>query len=476
LGFSGLCRNGSSTLAGVPCVGEEKLMIWKILPFGFRTARRILVGIACVFSLQVWAQGPSVNTLTIPEPPREGDVVPGSSRGPVGGFEEDDPVLNDEVFRGIIPKGQGWYLLPQTQRTSVRGWLDGGFMGNTGSPASKFNGPYNAVDRSNEPMFNQAYIIVERVLPADDSFGVGGRMDLLYGEDYLLATSVGWEAYKNGQSWTNGQYYGLAMPQLYGEFGSQKLSLKLGHFYTIVGYEGVPSVGNFFYSKAYSYQFDGPFTEWGGLVSWSPGKNLQFTGGLVNGWNTIDGPVNAVNFLGKTRVQNDPNSLAASFAIITGDQFSNVARLPSVANVTANRTRYSLILEARPTDKWEYVFHQWLGTQADGSPTGETALWTGIDQYLYYSVSEKWKAGARFEWFQDTDGTRVGLNRPANPNKPPLSGNFFSLTVGPNWLPTENLLIRPELRWDFYDGSAQPYADGTRSQQLMLGFDIILKF
>jgi hypothetical protein len=57
-----------------------------------------------------------------------------------------------------------------------------------------------------------------------------------------------------------------------------------------------------------------------------------------------------------------------------------------------------------------------------------------------------------------------------------MPGNFFSLTVGPNWLPTENLLVRPELRWDFYDGNAQPYADGTRSQQLMLGFDIILKF
>jgi hypothetical protein len=186
--------------------------------------------------------------------------------------------------------------------------------------------------------------------------------------------------------------------------------------------------------------------------------------------------MNAVNFQGKARVQNNNNSLAGSFAIITGDQFSNVAQLPTVTNTNANRTRYSLILEARPTNRVEYVFHQWLGTQNEGAPGGGTALWTGIDQYLYYSVSDQWKAGARFEWFQDTDGTRVGLNRPANPNKPPLPGNFFSLTVGPNYLPTENLLIRPELRWDFYNGEALPYGDGTKTQQLMLGFDMILKF
>jgi len=466
-------------------------MKWNLVVFPFQAksfgvnvlAFSLVFFLTISIAMQAWGQSTSTNPLIIPEPPGEREINPRGREipprapgGSVGGFEDSDPVLNDEVMSGIIPKGQGWFLVPQSERTSVRGWLDGGFIGNTGSPGSKFNGPYNAVDRSNEPMFNQAYIIAERVLPTDGSFGVGGRMDLLYGEDFLLATSAGWETYSKGQGWTDGQYYGLAMPQLFGELGNQTLSLKLGHFYTIVGYEGVPAVGNFFYSKAYSYQFAGPFTEWGGLATWNPGKNVQFIGGLVNGWNTIDGPINAVNFLGKTRIQNDPNSLAASFAIITGDQFSNVAGLPDVANVSANRTRYSLILEARPTDKLEYVFHQWLGTQGDGAPMGGTALWTGIDQYLYYSVNEKWKAGGRFEWFQDTDGTRVGLNRRSNPNKPPLPGNFFSLTVGPNWLPTENLLVRPELRWDFYDGNAQPYADGTRSQQLMLGFDIILKF
>ena len=41
-----------------------------------------------------------------------------------------------------------------------------------------------------------------------------------------------------------------------------------------------------------------------------------------------------------------------------------------------------------------------------------------------------------------------------------------------------NLIIRPELRADWYDGNAArlPYQDGRNSSQLMLGCDAILKF
>lgn len=139
-----------------------------------------------------------------------------------------------------------------------------------------------------------------------------------------------------------------------------------------------------------------------------------------------------------------------------------------------------MIFEYRPTNHLEYVFHHWLGTQADGLVAGETALWAGIDQYVYYSLSDTWKAGARFEWFQDTNGTRVGLSRPSNPNHVPLPGNFYSLTVGVDWIPTKNFIMRPALRWDFYggppSGARLPYDDGVAWNQLMLGFDLIQQF
>ena len=402
--------------------------------------------------------------------------------GQVGGFESSDPVLTDEVMTGLIPTGQDWFLFGTSDRGGVSGWIDGGFVGNFGVPASKFNGPYNAVDRANEAMLNQAYLVAERTLPTDGSNGLGARADLLYGEDFPLATSLGWETNVSGRDWNSGEYYGLAMPQLYGEIGNQELSVKLGHFYTIVGYEGVPAVGNFFYFKSYSYQFAGPFTHWGGLVNWNATDNLEIEAGLVNGWNGLASPYSQANFLGRARVRNDDNSLATSFAIITGDEANDFSPLfqPAPVPVSANRTRYSLIFEYRPSRRVEYLFHQWLGTQAQGLADGGTALWTGIDQYLYYRVNDAWAWGARFEWFQDTDGTRVGLNRPSNPNHVPLPGNFYSLTLGPNWSPSGNFLMRPAFRWDFfggpYGGPRAAYNDGVSNQQTMLGFDMIQRF
>ncbi|MBM4021243.1 MAG: hypothetical protein FJ284_03210 [Planctomycetes bacterium] len=314
----------------------------------------------------------------------------------------------DEVMTGVISADQDWFLSGTSDRGGVYGWLDGGFVGNVGTPPSKFNGPYNAVDLANEPMMNQVYLVAERTLPVDGSTGIGGRTDLLYGEDFPLATSLGWETNPAPRGWNRGEYYGLAIPQLYAEVGDQDLSPKLRHLYTIVRYEGVPAGGNFFYRKSYSYQFAGPFTQWGGLVEWTAADNMGVDTGLVNGWKGLASPTSGVAFLGRARVKQDDNSRAVSFTIITGDEANDFSPLfqPTPILVSANRTRYSLILESRPAANWEYLFHHWLGTQARGLADGGTALWVGIEQYLFYRVNEAWPWGQRFECFQDTDGTR----------------------------------------------------------------------
>jgi hypothetical protein len=326
-------------------------------------------------------------------------------------------------------------------------------------------------------MFNQGYLIGEYVLPQNGCFGIGGRVDLLYGEDYLLAQTLGLELNPNGTSrWNSNQYYGLAMPQVYAEIGTKDYSLKIGKFYSIVGYEGVMAPDNFFYSKAYSYQFAGPFTHCGGLATVKLNDSFQFQAGLVNGWNALDRENDRIAYLAGLKYTSC--ALWTSFAVISGDEFNNVAGLPDIVPNVANRTRYSYLFGLKPSTNLEYVFHHWLGFQSDGTPSGDTAWWYGIDQYLYYSLSDKIRLGGRFEWFRDEEGTRVGLNRPANPNKPPFPGHFFSLSAGVNYLPVPNLILRPEIRADFYSGSASrlPYKDGTEEYQLMLGIDAILRF
>jgi len=367
-------------------------------------------------------------------------------------------------------------LFAQDRYFRVRGWVDGGILGNTSSPASHFNGPYNAVQRD-DGQFNQLYLIVDHELPADGSSGIGYRFDLLYGSDYFLAQSAGLELNPNfSHRWNSNPNIGLALPQSYVEAGSKDSSIKIGHFYSIVGYEGVQSAGNFFYSHAYSYQFAGPFTHWGALGSQRLSDNWQAQAGLINGWNTLDQTSDHGAFIGSLKYTGDAGDWWTSLAVVTGNEQNNPANLPGVVNAYTNRTRYSWLISKQFGDRLEYVFHQWAGAQQDGAPGGGAAKWYGIDQYAYYRLNQCWKVGTRVEWFRDENGTRVGLTEPNNPNKAPLPGSYGSWTIGANWTPRTNVVIRPELRWDTYAGPAKPYDDGNKTSQLLLGADAIVQF
>jgi hypothetical protein len=358
----------------------------------------------------------------------------------------------------------------------LRGWLNGGFMGNTSSPGSGFNGPYNAVDQSNEGTLNQLYLVAEKDLPQCEN-GIGGRIDVLYGVDAFLAESIGMEKRSDGSAHWNDGEYGLAIPQAYVSFGRQDLSIQVGHFYSVVGYEGLMAPDNFFYSKSYSYQFAGPFTHWGGQATWKPSDAWTVQAGVHNGWDALDRVSDRPGFVGKIRYDDDSGAWM-SFAITTGDEANDPAGLGLAADFS-NRTRYSFLMSLPVTCQLEYVFHHWLGVQENGTPSGGRADWYGIDQYLYYTLNDCWKVGARFEWFHDQNGTRAGLNRPQNPNVAPFTGNFYSLSCGLNYSPCENLVIRPELRADWFsqDGTNRlPYSDGTDDTQFMLGVDAILSF
>jgi hypothetical protein len=233
---------------------------------------------------------------------------------------------------------------------------------------------------------------------------------------------------------------------------------------------------NFFYSKAYSYQFAGPFTHWGAQTNWKLNDRWTTQIGLTNGWDALDRVSDSVGVVGRIRYDNPCNKRWTSFAVVTGNEFNNSAGV-AITDEFTNRSRYSFLFGLPLGSRNEYVFHHWGGFQADGAPNGGDAYWYGIDQYLYRNITHRLRAGARFEWFRDEDGTRVGLNRLTNPNVPPFAGNFYSISLGMNWQPMKNVIIRNDIRFDWFDnGTALPFDDGTRDNQTLLGFDAILTF
>lgn len=275
------------------------------------------------------------------------------------------------------------------------------------------------------------------------------------------------------------------MPQLYGEVAYNDLSVKIGHFYTIMGYEGVQPTSNFFYSHAYTMQYGEPFTHTGGLATYSYNSNWDFYAGIVNGWDKWDAVSDNMAFLGGATYTPDHERYSLTGTFISGQE-------DGATPPTTTRSGYSIVFNYDINCRLQYVFQHDNFWQQNDPATGGVAdsEWYGINQYLFYTINDCWKLGARLEWFRDDDGARLqgapvrelvsGTAPAGTPTflNPALSaGNYYNFTVGANWTPRSNLTIRPELRWDWSGGTAgQPYNAGTKDSQFLAAFDAILLF
>jgi len=387
------------------------------------------------------------------------------------------------------------------------GWIDAGIGGNGwGSP---WNGPITFNDRNWQGQMNQLYLVNEKLLDTEDGgFDWGGRVDLLYGTDYVYTTARGLDANLLNQtlpgqpSWGN-RYYGLAMPQLYAEAGYGDHAVKLGHFYTIIGYEVVPAIGNFFYTHAYTTQYGEPFTHTGILDTWKANDQMTVYAGITNGWDNFSDPINILGpitntgypgynsnaaFLGGVGFKSSDEKQALTICTTNGNELANFA-----TNAVGNRSMFSTVYTNELSDNLTYVFQNDNGWQFNaGTPDTlnaaqpGTAQWYGINQYLFYNFSETLVGGMRFEWFRDNNGYRVysGLRNAlfgVPTSATGFQGNFWEMSYGLNWKPNNNWIIRPELRYDWYspDHMKGPLPFGSNYDkygQLYGGCDAIWQF
>jgi hypothetical protein len=379
--------------------------------------------------------------------------------------------------------------------TTLTGWVDGGIMGNAQSPSTHFNGPVTFPD-DDRGQFNQVYGILQRTTDLSTNCGwfVGGDIDFMWGSDYFFTTAAGLDGSSVGNvpRWkTSGNSfdYGFAMPQLYAETDYDDLRIKWGHFYTIIGYEVVPAIGNFFYTHSYTMQYGEPFTHTGVLASRNINENWAWSAGVVAGWNDFSLRDGAQFLGGVTYSDKDYGSLA--FSIVSGNESD--FNIPGVGPAS-NRTMYSLVWSRNLTSRWSYVLQHDLGYQADtlgfNALNSRHADWYGVNQYLFYKINCCWTLGWRFEWFDDPEGYVVTGLRPGNTDALYRSpGSFYETSVGLNYKPNGNLTIRPEVRYDWYTGPGgfrapnvfgplpnQPFNDNFDKNQFLFGLDLIYQW
>ncbi len=356
------------------------------------------------------------------------------------------------------------------------GWADAGitYASHSNPSSNNYNDTVNpngngipfGTDRVNEFQLNQAYLYLEKAVDTSgSSWDIGGRVDFLFGTDANSTQAGGWDDQILGSN-SNKTFnqYDIAFPQAYAEIFApigNGLTAKIGHFYTIIGYEVVTSPDNFFYSHAYTMNYGEPFTHTGALLTYTINSNWSITGGAVNGWDNFRRNAGGGNwsFLGGVNWTSDDENTSLAISLISGDQ-------RNAKGTSNNRTMYSIVLSHNFTDKLHYVLQHDFGTQPHSNIAGQDADWYGINQYLTYDINEKVAAGLRAEWFSDRGG-RINA----------FGANYYAISAGVNYAPVSWLKFRPEVRYDWADtNGAGTVFGGNKNEQVQVAADFIITF
>ena len=338
------------------------------------------------------------------------------------------------------------------------GWVSVGGHGN--EYRARSNGPLGFNDLGDGVNVHQLWFYAGKEADTEGcGWDWGARVDYVFGVD-----GPDTQAFRGTQwdlGWTDGDY-GSAIPQVYAEIAIDYLTVKAGYFYTTIGYEVVQAPENFFYSHAYTQYYIEPFTHTGALATYDGFEDFTFYGGWTAGWDTAFEKIGDSNmFLGG--VTYSPNEYA-SLTYMT-----SMGTLDSLAIGYGEVYMHSIVMDLQLTDRLEWVIQSDLHYR-DGRRNDLAA--GGVNQYLFYEVTDTVSFGGRFEWLHDREGAFV---------QPGLAaGNYYNLTGGINWKPHCNVVVRPEVRYDWFAGTYRPgglpFDNNTKDEQFSLGFDVIVLF
>lgn len=394
------------------------------------------------------------------------------------------------------------------------GWINGGATYNANNPANGYNGTVTFADRANQFQLNQFNVFLQRpTVSQGTEWDIGGRFDFLFGTDAIYAQAFGISAFdeNTGEPSDRGNWdlnlcckstrtYGIALPQAYLEAYvpvGNGLNVKVGHFYTPLGYETVPAPDNFFYTRAYALNSGEPFTHTGVMGNYTVSDNWSVigaatTGSATGGWDGgFDKQLDNWGGLGAILWSSDDKRTSATVGGTYGRSATNDPWI-----------MYSVVLQHRITPKTHMVVHHthgWAGSI--NLPEGiKNAEWYTINTHLTYDLLNDLSIGIRAERFNDRDGWRVfspyrilsalnnrGVSYAGTTPFISAPADYYAVTLGMNWKPAkrmkmnwkpiEKLNVRPNIRYDRADGidvAFRPFSG--KKDQFLFSLDATIPF
>ncbi|MEO1618322.1 MAG: porin [Planctomycetota bacterium] len=375
-----------------------------------------------------------------------GDTCDGGCEGGCDSAFGCDSGCGVQSLLGDCCLGDPWTLFGEHGGISAGGWVQMGYHNNA---LPLFN------SRPDEFQLHQAWLYAEKAIDTSCGFDIGGRIDYVYGTDGPDTQAFGINNDHWDNDWDNGNDYGHAIPQLYMEAGYGDLSVKAGHFFTIIGWEVVAAPDNFFYSHAYTMYNSEPFTHTGILATYNVSDDVTAYGGYVLGWDS-GFEDNGDSFLGGLSVSLS-DALSITYATV-GGRFAD-----GPGGTSEQGYMHSIVADYAVSDNLQYILQSDVLSSEDNA--GATVRESfGVNQYLIYTLSDCWAAGARFEWYN-----QEGVFSPVGQDD-----DIYALTFGLNYRPHANLIVRPEIRFDWDDAQVAGLDEGE--DQTTFGIDTIFLF
>lgn len=370
--------------------------------------------------------------------------------GAIVGFTA--PIFAQEAAPAVAPAEEEGQIASFFKSVEVSGFIDTYYSYNYSKPADNLGSggdfvrpgllEVRAFDREHNS-FTLDNVEISVFKPSTDKDPIGFGFTTNYGEIARRLTFVPAEMTSNTRVDNDDFTISQGFVTYKAPVG-KGLDFKFGKFATWIGAELWESVDNPNYSRSLLYQNAIPFTNTGLAVSYPLLDKLTATGYLVNGWDTF-----VDNNDGKSLGYQFNWAIAENTSFIVNGIHGPEQDEDLSPGADGNwRHFWDLILALKPFEKTAFNLNFDYGTEDDAAgsaggflPGSGTGKWWGLAGIINQDFTDSFGVALRAEYFDDTDGARLGV----------AHLDLWEVTLTANIKIRENLLVRPEIRYDDAD-------------------------